>query len=82
MPRIALVGLTCSTFMILLVVVGRAPGAGANGSRRRVGAIDIQQRVPNLSYDQGRRQSPGPEPAQYHQEGKPAPYRTSAIPVL
>ncbi len=50
------------------VVVGRAPGAGAHGSRRRVGAIDIQQRMPNLPYDQGRRQSPGPEPARYHRK--------------
>ena len=49
------------------VVVGRAPG-GARGSRHRLGAIDIQQRMPNLSYDQGRRQSPGPEPAKYHRE--------------
>ena len=48
------------------VVVGRAPGAGARGSRRRVGAIDIQQRMPNLPYDQGRRQSPGPKLKQHH----------------
>src|SRR3984893_12639626 len=50
------------------VVLGRAPGAGARGRRRRVGATDIQQRMPNLPYDQGRRQSPGSEPTQHHRK--------------
>ncbi len=50
------------------VVASRAPGAGARGCRRRLGAIDIQQRMPNLSYDQGRRQSPGPKLTQRHRE--------------
>ena len=48
------------------VALGRALGAGARGRRRRVGATDIQQRMPNLPYDQGRRQSPGSEPTQHH----------------
>ena len=50
------------------VVRGRAPGARARGRRRRVGATDIQQRMPNLPYDQGRRQSPGSEPTQHHRK--------------
>jgi len=36
------------------VVLGRAPGARARGRRRWVGAANIQQRMPNLPYDQGR----------------------------
>ena len=36
MPRIAIVGLACSAFLMLLVVVGRAAGAGKR--RRRVRA--------------------------------------------
>ena len=31
------------------VVLGRAPGAGARGRRRRVGATDIQQHMPNIA---------------------------------
>jgi hypothetical protein len=50
------------------VVLGRAPGAGAPGRRRRVGASDIQQHMPNLPYDQGRRQPPGSEPTQHHRK--------------
>jgi hypothetical protein len=50
------------------VVLGRAPGAGARGRRRRVGATDIQQHMPNLPYDQGRRQPPGSEPTQHHRK--------------
>ena len=72
------------------VIVGRASGTGAHGRRGRVGGqFDIQQFMPNLPYDQGRRQSPGSEPTQYIgrkagsiSEGKQALCRTSAIPVL
>src|SRR5262249_31842366 len=49
-------------------VFGCAPGASAQGRRHRVGATDIQQRMPDLPYDQGRRQSLGPEPPQYHRK--------------
>jgi hypothetical protein len=48
------------------VVLGRAPGA--SGRRRRGGATDIQQHMPNLPYDQGRRQSPRSEPPQHHRK--------------
>src|ERR1700730_6111307 len=50
------------------VVRGRAPGARARGRRRRVGATDIQQRMPNLPYDQGRRQSPWSEPTPHQRK--------------
>src|SRR5262245_56752869 len=51
-------------------VLGCAPGAGAQGRRRRhrVGATDIHKRMPDLPYDQGRRQSLGPKPPQYHRK--------------
>ena len=49
------------------VAVGRAPGS-ARGSRRRVGAINIQQRMPNLPHDQRRRQSPGSKLTQHHRK--------------
>ena len=32
---------------------GRAPGAGGQGRRHRVGATNIQQRMPDLPHDQG-----------------------------
>src|SRR5262249_53143245 len=62
-------------------VLGCAPGAGAQGRRRRhrVGATDIQQRMPDLPYDQGRRQSLGP--STISSEEKPVRFRTTAIPV-
>src|SRR5262249_60696317 len=49
-------------------VSARAPRrAGGGGARRcRVRPTPVQQRMPNLSHDQGRRQPPGPEPAQHH----------------
>jgi putative ABC transport system substrate-binding protein len=53
------------------VVLGSAPGDGARRHRRRVGAADIQRRMPNLPYDQRRRQSSGSEPTQhYRKEGR------------
>ena len=64
MPRIPIVGLALFYVPDSVVLLGRAPGAGARG--RRVWATDIQQHMPNLPYDQGRRQSPGSEPTQYH----------------
>jgi hypothetical protein len=64
MPRIPIVGLALFYVPDSAVLLGRAPGAGARG--RRVWATDIQQHMPNLPYDQGRRQSPGSEPTQHH----------------
>ena len=67
MPRIVIVGLACSTFLILLSS-SAVPQETRAGSRRRLGAIDIQQRMPNLPYDQGRRQSLGSQLTQHYRK--------------
>jgi hypothetical protein len=64
------------------VVVGRAPGAGARGSRRRVGAIDIQQTHAEPAIRPRKATIAWAQTYTTSSEGKPARCRTSAIPVL
>jgi len=52
MPRIPIVWLACSTFLILLSS-SAVPRSRCARAPTRVEATDIQQHMPNLPYDQG-----------------------------
>jgi hypothetical protein len=68
MPRTAISGLVCTTFLVLLGFPAVPQEPAGKGAGHRVGATDIQQRMPDLPHDQGRRQSLGSEPPQYHRK--------------